>query len=66
MGEVCFVDGEYIIVKTIAVFDIGFDCYKADKIKPNKFIRINDQMSYFKSFEVAKQWLDTYRKEIEA
>ena len=59
--ECVFLDGDFAIVKSVRAFGTGFNCYKAKNKGASNFEKINNERSFFTSFEKAKVWLDNYR-----
>ncbi len=62
MNDECvFLDGDFAIVKSYRIFGFGFNCYKAKTEGSSDFEKINNPLSFFTSFERAKEFLDSYR-----
>lgn len=57
MNEVIFLDGDFAIIRSDAIFCTGYNCYKAQTQGGSDFVKINDQMSWFSTEEAAKKWL---------
>ena len=57
MNDVIFIDGDFAIIRTEAIFCIGFNCYKATKPGGSDFVKINDIASWFKTEDAARKWL---------
>ena len=65
VNEVVFYDGDYAIIKCYRIFGNGFNCYKADKGNKETviFTKINERLSWFRTYEAAIKWLEKYKKE---
>ena len=57
MNDVIFIDGDFAIIRTEAIFCIGFNCYKATKPGGSDFVKINDIARWFKTEDAARKWL---------
>lgn len=55
MGEVIFLDGDFAVVRSDAIFCTGYNCYKAQTPGGTDFMKINDPMSWFPTEEAAKR-----------
>lgn len=61
--DVVFLDGDYAILKSEAIFLSGFNCYKATEPGGDVYERLNPWNRVFSTEEHAKKWLESYRKE---
>lgn len=55
--EIVYRDGEFMILETVRVLGRGFNVYKEDD-KKEFWLKQNPQMSWFGSFDGAKNFLD--------
>ena len=63
MSDECvYLDGDFMIVKSVRIFGAGFNCYKAKNKGSSEFQKINKEWSFFTSLETAKSWLDNHRQ----
>ena len=65
LDSVVYHDHPYVIVKSVRVFGIGFNVYEETEVVDggpiSTYVKINDRMSWFKTEEAAREWLEKYK-----
>ena len=60
--EVVFLSGDFAIVRSIRLFDTGFNCYERSHPGSDKFKKINPIANYFITFEDAMEYLGKHKE----
>ncbi len=59
-STICYLSGDYAIIRSDAIFGTGFNCYKSMEPVGNEFAKINQPANCFLTEAAAKEWLDNY------